>query len=144
MAATASCAPPSAVSWIVGGSAAVGSSAELRLTNPGSTSVTAHVTLLGSTGELSLPSGGAVSVPAGETRTYGQLATAIGAPRAVRAVGLANGANPVGVIVPCHRVKRSDGSLGGFRYGLPTKQWLLDFEAGARSGPDERSGSADR
>lgn len=66
---TASCAPPSAVSWIVGGSAAVGSSAELRLTNPGSTSVTAHVTLLGSTGELSLPSGGAVSVPAGETRT---------------------------------------------------------------------------
>ncbi|AMD86518.1 hypothetical protein AXF14_01510 [Actinomyces radicidentis] len=66
---TASCTPPSAVSWIVGGSAAVGSSSELRLTNPGSTSVTARVTLLGSTGELTLPSGGVVAVPAGETRT---------------------------------------------------------------------------
>lgn len=66
---TASCTPPSAVSWIVGGSSAVGSSSELRLTNPGSTSVTARVTLLGSTGELALPSGGVVAVPAGETRT---------------------------------------------------------------------------
>lgn len=64
---SAPCVPPSAVSWIVGGSAAIGSSAELRLTNPGITTVTATVRLYGSTGELSLPSGGRLSVPAGQT-----------------------------------------------------------------------------
>lgn len=64
---SAPCVPPSAVSWIVGGSAAIGSSAELRLTNPGVTTVTATVHLYGSTGELSLPSGGQLSVPAGQT-----------------------------------------------------------------------------
>lgn len=68
-------------------------------------------------------------IPAGETRTYGQLAAAIGAPRAVRAVGLANGANPVGVIVPCHRVIGAGGKLTGYAGGLERKRWLLAHEA---------------
>ena len=67
-------------------------------------------------------------IPAGETRTYGQLAAAIGAPRAVRAVGLANGANPVGVIVPCHRVIGANGTLTGYAGGLETKRRLLALE----------------
>ena len=71
-------------------------------------------------------------IPAGETRTYGQLATAIGAPRAVRAVGLANGANPVGVIVPCHRVIGANGTLTGYAGGLERKRWLLAHEAAGR------------
>jgi methylated-DNA-[protein]-cysteine S-methyltransferase len=69
-------------------------------------------------------------IPAGETRSYGQLAAAIGAPTAVRAVGLANGANPVGVIVPCHRVIGSGGKLTGYAGGLERKRWLLAHEAG--------------
>ena len=68
-------------------------------------------------------------IPAGETRTYGQLAAAIGAPRAGRAVGLANGANPVGVIVPCHRVIGANGTLTGYAGGLERKRWLLAHEA---------------
>ncbi len=70
-------------------------------------------------------------IPAGETRSYGQLAAAIGRPRAVRAVGLANGANPVGVIVPCHRVVGANGTLTGYAGGLERKRWLLAHEAGA-------------
>ncbi len=69
-------------------------------------------------------------IPAGETRSYGQLAAAIGIPKAVRAVGLANGANPVGVIVPCHRVVGSGGKLTGYAGGLERKRWLLAHEAG--------------
>lgn len=68
-------------------------------------------------------------IPAGETRSYGQLAAAIGAPRAVRAAGLANGQNPVAVIVPCHRVIGGDGSLTGYAGGLERKRWLLAHEA---------------
>ena len=71
-------------------------------------------------------------IPAGETRSYGQLATAIGAPKAVRAVGLANGANPVGVIVPCHRVIGANGTLTGYAGGLERKRWLLAHEAAGR------------
>lgn len=71
-------------------------------------------------------------IPAGETRSYGQLAAAIGIPKAVRAVGLANGANPVGVIVPCHRVIGSGGKLTGYAGGLERKRWLLAHEAGRR------------
>lgn len=71
-------------------------------------------------------------IPAGETRSYGQLATAIGAPKAVRAVGLANGANPVGVIVPCHRVIGANGTLTGYAGGLERKRWLLAHEAFGR------------
>ena len=67
-------------------------------------------------------------VPCGQTWSYGQLARHIGRPSAVRAVGLANGANPVAVVVPCHRVIGSDGSLTGYGGGLPRKQWLLTHE----------------
>jgi len=69
-------------------------------------------------------------IPYGETWTYGQLADHLGQPTASRAVGLANGKNPVGVIVPCHRVVGSDGSLTGYGGGLERKQFLLDFERG--------------
>ncbi|MEU5523687.1 methylated-DNA--[protein]-cysteine S-methyltransferase [Streptomyces sp. NPDC047860] len=70
-------------------------------------------------------------IPYGETRTYGQLADALGNPKASRAVGLANGRNPISIIVPCHRVIGSTGSLIGYGGGLPRKQRLLDFERGA-------------
>ncbi|MER5912936.1 methylated-DNA--[protein]-cysteine S-methyltransferase [Streptomyces sp. NPDC001982] len=69
-------------------------------------------------------------IPYGETRTYGELADALGNPNASRAVGLANGRNPVGIIVPCHRVVGSDGSLTGYGGGLDRKRRLLDFERG--------------
>ncbi|ODT59383.1 methylated-DNA--[protein]-cysteine S-methyltransferase [Phenylobacterium sp.] len=68
------------------------------------------------------------AIPVGETVTYKQLAERIGRPSAVRAVGLANGANPVGVVVPCHRVIGSDGSLTGYGGGLERKRWLLTHE----------------
>jgi methylated-DNA-[protein]-cysteine S-methyltransferase len=68
------------------------------------------------------------AIPAGETRTYGQLAAAIGSPKAVRAVGLANGRNPVGLIVPCHRVIGANGTLTGYAGGLERKRWLLQHE----------------
>jgi methylated-DNA-[protein]-cysteine S-methyltransferase len=68
------------------------------------------------------------AIPAGETRSYGQLAAAIGAPRAVRAAGLANGQNPVAVIVPCHRVIGANGTLTGYAGGLERKRWLLRHE----------------
>jgi len=69
-------------------------------------------------------------IPAGETRTYAQIAAAVGKSGAVRAAGSANGANPVAVLVPCHRVIRSDGSLGGYAYGLGIKEALLARESG--------------
>jgi methylated-DNA-[protein]-cysteine S-methyltransferase len=68
------------------------------------------------------------TIPRGETMSYGELARRIGRPSAVRAVGLANGANPVGVVVPCHRVIGSDGSLTGYGGGLSRKRWLLEHE----------------
>lgn len=67
-------------------------------------------------------------IPAGTTWTYAQLAAAIGRPTAVRAVGAANGANPVSLFVPCHRVIAADGSLWGYGGGLPAKAWLLRHE----------------
>ncbi len=67
-------------------------------------------------------------IPAGETRTYADIAAAVGKPKAVRAAGSANGANNVAVLIPCHRVIRTDGSLGGYAYGLERKQALLDKE----------------
>lgn len=67
-------------------------------------------------------------IPFGETRSYAQVARAAGRPTAVRAVGTANGANPVPLIVPCHRVIRSDGGLGGYGGGLETKRRLLALE----------------
>lgn len=68
-------------------------------------------------------------IPVAETRSYGELARAIGNAKAVRAVGLANGANPVPIVVPCHRVIGSDGTLTGFGGGLERKRWLLAHEA---------------
>jgi len=70
------------------------------------------------------------TIPYGETWSYGELAAAIGRPGASRAVGLANGRNPVSVVVPCHRVVGSGGSLTGYGGGLERKKWLLDLEAG--------------
>lgn len=67
-------------------------------------------------------------IPYGETVSYGQLADDIGRPRAVRAVGLANGRNPISIIVPCHRVVGADGSLTGYGGGIERKRFLLDFE----------------
>lgn len=67
-------------------------------------------------------------IPAGETRTYADIAAAVGKPKAVRAAGTANGANNVAVLIPCHRVIRTDGTLGGYAYGLERKQALLDAE----------------
>ncbi|MGH7780363.1 MAG: methylated-DNA--[protein]-cysteine S-methyltransferase [Candidatus Binataceae bacterium] len=67
-------------------------------------------------------------IPAGQTRTYGELAAQINRSKAVRAVGLANGANPVAIVVPCHRVIGADGSLTGYGGGLPRKRWLLAHE----------------
>lgn len=66
----------------------------------------------------------------GTTSTYGQIAEDIGSPRAVRAVGNANKANPISIIVPCHRVIGSDGELVGYGGGLPLKKWLLRLEQG--------------
>lgn len=71
-----------------------------------------------------------LSIPSGETRTYGELAADLGNPKASRAVGLANGKNPIGIIVPCHRVVGSTGDLTGYGGGLARKRWLLDFERG--------------
>jgi methylated-DNA-[protein]-cysteine S-methyltransferase len=69
-------------------------------------------------------------IPYGETESYGALATRIGDPKAVRAVGLANGANPISIIIPCHRVIGANGSLIGYGGGLPTKRALLSLEQG--------------
>lgn len=70
-------------------------------------------------------------IPAGETRSYAQIAAAVGKPKATRAAGSANGANNVAVLIPCHRVVRSDGSLGGYAYGLEIKRKLLERETAA-------------
>ena len=71
------------------------------------------------------------TIPAGETWSYGRLAAVIGRPKAVRAAGLANGQNPVAIIVPCHRVIGANGTLTGYAGGLERKRWLLAHEAGA-------------
>lgn len=78
------------------------------------------------------------NIPWGKTVSYAMLAQQISWPAAVRAVGLANGSNPVSVVVPCHRVVGSDGSLTGYGGGIERKAWLLDHEA-----RQERSGLAD-
>jgi methylated-DNA-[protein]-cysteine S-methyltransferase len=68
------------------------------------------------------------AIPCGSTTSYGALAAQIGRPAAVRAVGLANGSNPVAVVVPCHRVIGANGSLTGYGGGIERKRWLLDHE----------------
>jgi len=69
-------------------------------------------------------------IPYGTTVSYGELARRLGAPDAARAVGLANGRNPIAIVVPCHRVIGADGSLTGFGGGMTAKRTLLDIEAG--------------
>lgn len=69
-------------------------------------------------------------IPAGSPETYGQLAARCASPSAVRAAGTACGRNPAALFVPCHRIVRTGGGLGGFGYGLPVKRWLLDHEQG--------------
>lgn len=70
-----------------------------------------------------------LKIPYGQTITYGELAKRIGNPRASRAVGLANGKNPISIIIPCHRVIGADGSLTGFGGGIKVKQYLLELES---------------
>jgi methylated-DNA-[protein]-cysteine S-methyltransferase len=70
------------------------------------------------------------TIPYGEVRSYSEIAAQIGRPGASRAVGLANGRNPIAVIVPCHRVIGASGALTGYGGGLPRKRLLLDLEAG--------------
>lgn len=72
-------------------------------------------------------------IPYGETISYGELAERVGQPTAARAVGLANGKNPIGIIVPCHRVVGATGSLTGYGGGLPRKRFLLSFERGEQA-----------
>ena len=86
------------------------------------------------------------AIPAATTTSYGQLAAQIGRPKASRAVGLANGSNPIAIVVPCHRVIGADGSLTGYGGGLPRKQWLLDHERAwaGRLSPAHARVAADR
>jgi AraC family transcriptional regulator of adaptative response/methylated-DNA-[protein]-cysteine methyltransferase len=72
-----------------------------------------------------------MKIPKGETRSYAELAAQLGAPRGARAVASACAHNRVAILVPCHRVVRGDGSLGGYRWGLPLKQQLLERERAA-------------
>lgn len=81
-------------------------------------------------------------IPDGETVSYGELARRIGNPAAVRAVGLANGANPISIVLPCHRVIGSNRSLTGYGGGLPRKQWLLQHENALRADTSGASSTA--
>jgi methylated-DNA-[protein]-cysteine S-methyltransferase len=84
-------------------------------------------------------------IPLGQTRSYGELAASIGRPGAARAVGLANGRNPFAIVVPCHRLIGSNGSLVGYGGGLERKRWLLAHERGEpRRRPASRGSSATR
>ena len=72
-----------------------------------------------------------LNIPYGQTRTYGEIAREVGCPRGFRAVGTANHDNPIAIVVPCHRVIASNGSLQGYGGGLENKRWLLDLEGAA-------------
>ncbi len=84
------------------------------------------------------------AIPVGQTLSYGALARRIGQPKAARAVGLANGANPIPVVVPCHRVIGADASLTGFGGGLDRKRWLLAHEGACPVLPHDRPGRSTR
>jgi methylated-DNA-[protein]-cysteine S-methyltransferase len=75
-----------------------------------------------------------LTIPFGETRSYAEIARQIGRPKAVRAVGAANGRNPISIVAPCHRVIGSNGALTGYAGGLAAKQHLLGLERGAAAG----------
>ena len=83
------------------------------------------------------------AVPAGTTVTYGHLAARLGRPRATRAVGMANGSNPVPIVVPCHRVIGANGALTGYGGGLDRKRWLLSHERALLAGAELLPVSAD-
>ena len=88
---------------------------------------------------------GLLQIPYGTTISYGELAGRLGNPAASRAVGLANGSNPIAIIIPCHRVIGSNGKLTGYGGGLENKRWLLDFERRQlRLGFGEGRGRANR
>jgi methylated-DNA-[protein]-cysteine S-methyltransferase len=74
-----------------------------------------------------------LDIPYGQTVSYGQLALRVGSPGAARAVGLANGSNPIALVVPCHRVIGANGTLTGYGGGMERKRWLLDLESGVLS-----------
>ena len=78
------------------------------------------------------------TIPFGQTWSYGKIAAAVGRPKAVRAVGQAVGSNPLAILLPCHRVVRSDGGLGGFFYGTDLKSRLLKMEANATGNSNRR------
>jgi methylated-DNA-[protein]-cysteine S-methyltransferase len=80
---------------------------------------------------------GLLEIPYGTTISYAELARRIGRPGASRAVGAANGRNPIGIIVPCHRVIAANGTLGGYGGGLDRKEWLISHEAAAVAGYDQ-------
>ena len=82
------------------------------------------------------------TIAPGETLTYGALAAKLGCPRSVRAVGLANGANPISVVVPCHRVIGANGALTGYGGGIERKRWLLNHEGAAFADPLVREARA--
>jgi O-6-methylguanine DNA methyltransferase len=81
------------------------------------------------------------TIPPGETSSYGALAARLGRPQASRAVGMANGSNPVAIVAPCHRVVGSDGALTGYGGGLHRKQWLLAHESAPGNGDAMRRGA---
>lgn len=72
--------------------------------------------------------GALFKIPFGQTKSYAEIAQSVGNPKAMRAVGLANGRNPIPIIIPCHRVIGANGTLTGFGGGLPAKKWLLEHE----------------
>jgi methylated-DNA-[protein]-cysteine S-methyltransferase len=80
-----------------------------------------------------------LQIPFGFTCSYGELARAVGRPNASRAVGAANGRNPISIVIPCHRVIGSDGSLTGYGGGAPAKRWLLDHESPLLNAPPPAS-----
>jgi methylated-DNA-[protein]-cysteine S-methyltransferase len=80
-----------------------------------------------------------VAIPPGTTATYGEIAQQIGRPQAARAVGAANGGNPISIVIPCHRLVGASGGLTGYGWGIERKQWLIDHErsmAAARAGAE--------
>jgi methylated-DNA-[protein]-cysteine S-methyltransferase len=79
-----------------------------------------------------------LEIPFGATESYGELARRIGLPQAARAVGLANGRNPISIVIPCHRVIGADGSLTGYGGGIERKKWLLAHEQRHFSSPQQR------
>lgn len=78
-------------------------------------------------------------IPYGETRTYGEIAKAVGQPRSARAVGLANNQNPIAIVVPCHRVIGANGALTGYGGGVARKKWLLQLEARFKGRVDDHA-----